>query len=484
LQQEANNRLGYSSKQTMMLAQQLYEGVELGGHGHTGLITYMRTDSVNLAEKFVAEARAWIGEHHGAKALPEEVRKYKTRAKNAQEAHEAVRPADPARTPESVAAHLDPKQLKLYELIWSRAIACQMTDAELATIAVDIDVPGNDGAAYVFHATGSTITYPGFMAVYETDTKETKLPELLVGDALDVKTIDPKQHFTEPPPRYTEASLVKALEENGIGRPSTYAPTIATVVERGYVEKDQKKLVPTELATKVNDLLVEHFPNVVDYQFTAKMEEDLDEVADDGKPWQPVVAAFYEPFKKTLEIKEKEIVKTDEISDVICDKCGKHMVIKFGRFGKFLACSGYPECKSTKQLAKDGSVAPETKTDEKCPTCGADMIVKRSRFGEFLSCSRYPECKTNKPIVKKTGVKCNLCGQGEFVERKSRFGKFFYSCERYPECKNALWSKPTGENCTLCKHPIVLAKNDTTRCSNKECPASKQPKDEKEEDAP
>ncbi len=473
LQQEANNRLGYSSKQTMMLAQQLYEGIDLAGEGHTGLITYMRTDSVNLADKFLGEAREWLIAKHGEKSVAAEHRKYKTKSKNAQEAHEAIRPTDPARTPESLAAHLDPKQLKVYELIWSRALASQMIDAELSTLSIDIDVPGNDNAAYTFHTTGSTIVAPGFMAVYETDAKETILPDLAEGDIVEAKEVLPKQHFTEPPPRYTEASLVKVLEENGIGRPSTYAPTIGTVVERGYVEKDARKLVPTELATKVNDLLVEHFPQIVDYQFTAKMEEDLDDVESGLKQWVPLIKDFYGPFHQNLELKDKEIIKTDEVTDVICDKCGKPMVAKFGRFGKFLACSGYPECKSTKQLAKDGSVAPEFKTDEKCPTCGADMVVKRSRFGEFLSCSRYPECKTNKPIVKKTGVKCNVCGLGEFVERKSRFGKMFYSCERYPDCKNALWSKPTGENCELCKHPIVLAKNDTTRCSNKECPNSK-----------
>lgn len=493
LQQEANNRLGFSSKQAMMIAQQLYEGIQLGDGGATGLITYMRTDSTNLSDKFLGEARSFIKETYGASAVSEEIRRYKTRSKNAQEAHEAIRPSDATRTPESIASHLEPNQRKLYELIWQRAIASQMVDAELSTVAIDVDAVTSGAGTYTFHATGSTIKDPGFMKVYPTDTKEVILPELTTGDAIDVQSIEPNQHFTEPPPRYTEASMVKTLEENGIGRPSTYAPTIGTVVDRGYVEKEGKKLKPTELAFKVNDLLVEHFPQVVDYQFTATMEESLDAVAEGEKQWVPVIRDFYTPFHENLMKKDKEISRDDlvETTNEVCEKCGKPMTVKFGRFGKFLACTGYPECKNTKQIAKDSAAeagadaaaghkgdgehvhqvhaAPPTVTDEKCPNCGKDMVVKHGRFGEFLGCSGYPECKTIKAILKTTGVKCNLCGTGDIVEKRTKGGKIFFSCSNYPACKNAMWSKPTGEKCPKCSSLIVLAKADTVKCSNKDC---------------
>jgi DNA topoisomerase-1 len=480
LQQEANNRLGYSAKQTMRLAQQLYEGVDLGAEGSTGLITYMRTDSVNLATKFIDEARAWLKENH-ADALPPEPRLYKTKAKGAQEAHEAIRPTSAFRAPESVAASLDERQLKLYELVWSRAVASQMTDAELLSSGVNVlALPAAASAkagahdTYTFRATGSTVVKRGFLAVYVTETKETLLPDLASDDALDLKEILPKQHFTEPPARYTEAALVKTLEENGIGRPSTYAPTISTVIDRNYVEKDGRKLKPTDLAFLVNDLLVAHFPNVVDYGFTAEMEKDLDAVAEGEKEWVPVVREFYGPFSKTLEEKEKEINKkdlTEEKTDEKCEKCGEPMVIKFGRFGKFLACTGYPKCKNTKPLPGEADAAAEAAaTDEKCAECGAPMMVKRGRFGQFLSCSRYPECKTTKQIAKKTGVRCPTCGEGEMVERRSKKGgRTFYGCSRYPECKTALWGKPTGEKCPKCSAPLVFAKKDLIGCSNKEC---------------
>ncbi|MEK9152958.1 MAG: DNA topoisomerase, partial [Patescibacteria group bacterium] len=363
------------------------------------------------------------------------------------------------------------RQLKLYSLIWRRAVASQMTDAVLSTMAVNILAETGKAPAYTFRATGSTIKEKGFMEVYETETKETLLPPLTENESVDLDALTPKQHFTEPPPRYTEASLVKTLEENGIGRPSTYAPTISTVVDRGYVEKDERKLKPTEMALLVNDLLVAHFPDIVDYQFTAHMEESLDAVAEGEKDWVPVIRAFYEPFKKNLKVKEKEIDKkdiTETATKEVCEKCGKPMIIKIGRFGRFMACSGYPECRNTKPIP--GS--EESKTDvsgEVCPTCGAPMMVKRGRFGEFMSCSRYPDCKTIKPILKKTGAKCTECKQGDIIEKKSRKGKIFYACSRYPDCKFALWAKPTGDNCPACGSLLVYAKGEMVRCSKEGC---------------
>ena len=478
LQQEANNRLGYSAKQTMMIAQQLYEGVELGSAGSTGLITYMRTDSVNLSEKFLTESREWLAKNAGPDALPPESRKYKTKAKGAQEAHEAIRPTNVFAAPDDVASYLDDRQLKLYTLIWQRAVASQMADAELMTVTINVDATKADAPHYGFRATGSTIVKKGFLEVYDTDTKETFLPELAEKDALDAESVTPKQHFTEPPPRYTEASLVKTLEENGIGRPSTYAPTISTVVDRGYVEKDGRKLKPTELAGHVNDLLVAHFPDVVDYGFTASMEENLDAIAEGTKEWVPVIRAFYEPFKKNLTSKDKEVDKAKliEQTDVKCEKCGRPMLIKFGRFGKFMACSGFTDkenqCKNTKPLPGSEQEESERRAlaeGEKCTACGAPMMVKRGRFGEFLSCSKYPECKTVKPLQKKVGVKCPACGTGDIIEKKTRRGKLFYACSRYPECTHALWSKPNGELCPKCKSLVVFAKAEMVRCSSKEC---------------
>ncbi|MFA6603621.1 MAG: type I DNA topoisomerase [Patescibacteria group bacterium] len=471
LQQDANTKLGFSAKQTMMLAQQLYEGVELGAEGPTGLITYMRTDSVNLADKFIEEARSFIGRTLGADLVPETPRKYKAKSKLAQEAHEAIRPTDAGRRPEDLDGKLDDRQLKLYELIWRRAVASQMTDAELAIVAVDIDVAGP--AVYTFRSNGTTVTKKSFMMLYDSEVKEARLPELTEGETLVPREITPKQHFTEPPPFYSEAALVKTLEENGIGRPSTYAPTISTVIDRGYVQKDGKRLRPTELALLVNDLLVKHFPDIVDYKFTAKMEDNLDEIAEGGKDWAPIIADFYGPFKANLKVKETEISKKDvaeQTTDEKCEKCGKPMIIKYGRFGRFLACTGFPACRNSKPLPGTEPGSTEKRTiDEKCPNCGLEMVFRRGRFGEFISCSNYPTCKTTKTILKKIGVTCPGCGQGDMVEKKTRTGKTFYACSRYPECKHAMWSRPTGEACPKCKALLVFAKADVIRCSNKEC---------------
>ena len=476
LQQDGNNKLGFSAKQTMMLAQQLYEGVELGAEGSVGLITYMRTDSVNLAEKFREEAADFIRTNHPNSVSPEP-RVYKTKSKGAQEAHEAIRPTSAFRTPESVAPYLDDRQNKLYELIWRRALASQMADAEIETTSATIAT----GTPYRFRATGSIVASPGFMSVYQTDMKENLLPPLAEGDALEAKSVDPKQHFTEPPPRYSEAALVKALEERGIGRPSTYAPTISTVIDRGYVEKDERRLKPTELAFLVNDLLTEHFASVVDYDFTANMENTLDAVAEGEEKWVPVIKAFYDPFHENLGVKEKELSKkqiTETATDEKCEKCGKPMIIKFGRFGKFYACSGYPECKTTKPYDEKDKAAQEAAQEqavgEVCETCGAPMMVKRGRFGAFLSCSRYPECKFTKQIKKLTGAKCPKCKEGDIIEKRSRKGRNFYACSRYPACDFAMWSKPTGELCPKSGDLLVFAKDHKIACSNKECDFTKE----------
>src|SRR3989339_1241655 len=348
LQQDANNRLGFSAKQTMRLAQQLYEGVELGSEGSVGLITYMRTDAVNLSTKFLTEANETIKKEFGDKYALDAPRAYKNKSKNAQEAHEAVRPTEAARTPDDVAPFLEKNQLRLYELIWRRAMATQMAPSEINAATIEIESENK----YTFRATGQTIVFDGFLKLYPDKSKENLLPTLQAGTAVDCTELKPEQHFTEPPARYNDASLVKALEEYGIGRPSTYAPTIATIEDRGYVERnDQKRLAPKDIAFVVNDLLVAHFPQIVDLDFTAQMEESFDEVARGEKKRRKIIGDFYKPFKKNLKIKDKELDKkelTEEKSEEICDKCNAPMVIKIGRYGKFLACSAYPECKNIK----------------------------------------------------------------------------------------------------------------------------------------
>ncbi|MFC1638889.1 type I DNA topoisomerase [Patescibacteria group bacterium] len=474
LQQEANNRLGFSSKQTMTIAQQLYEGVDLGDHGSTGLITYMRTDSVNLSDKFLGDSSKYLEDNHGKESLHADgPRRYKTKAKGAQEAHEAIRPTDVFVTPKVAGKHLDSRQLKLYELIWRRAVASQMADAEFDTVTADVDAAAEGKTGYTFRANGSVLKSKGYLEVYDSETKESILPELDEGQDLDAEEVTPKQHFTEPPPRYTEASLVKTLEENGIGRPSTYAPTISTVVDRGYVEKDGRKLKPTDLAELVNDLLVKHFRDIVSFKFTAKLEEDLDDIAAGEKEWVPVIRDFYEPFAENLAKKDKEIKKKDvaeEATDEVCEKCDKPMVIKMGRYGKFLACTGFPECRNTKPVKKEGEEGEATnETDEKCEKCEQPMVVKQGRYGAFLSCSGYPDCKNVKSIQKSVGVKCPACGKGDIVEKKTRKGRTFYACSTYPKCDHALWNRPTGESCPTCGSLLVFAKAEEVRCSNKEC---------------
>ena len=397
LQQEASRRFGFSARQTMMLAQQLYEGINTDD-GETGLITYMRTDSVNMAESAIESARNFIGKEFGPKYLPASPRRFKTKTRGAQEAHEAIRPTDPFRTPESVAGHLDARQLKLYRLIWQRFVATQMPEAIFENTGADIAA-----GVYTFRATGQVMKLDGFLKVYPIKAEDVLIPELLPADKLSLVTLTPLQHFTEPPPRYTDASLIKTLEKAGVGRPSTYAPTLTTIQTRGYIEKDERRRYhPTAIGTMVNDLLVEHFPEVVDIGFTAKIEEEFDDVAEGIKEWQPVIRKFYEPFSKHLEIKYEEVEKriADEATDEVCEKCGKPMVIKFGRFGKFMACSGFPDCKNAKAIKKD-------------------------------------------PVL--IGVKCPKCSEGDLVKRFTRKKRLFFGCSRYPNCDYATWVNPNGK---------------------------------------
>ncbi len=427
LQQEASRKLGWSAKQTMMAAQKLYE---------TGLITYMRTDSVNLAESAIAQAIEVVTKHFGKEYS--EPRKYSTKSKGAQEAHEAIRPTD---------FSVQSKD-RLYELIWKRAIASQMASAKLDQTSVDIEA-GN----HLFRATGSVVKFDGFIRAYtegkdEEEEVEGQLPELVKGEALDLKKLEPLQHFTEPPPRYTDATLVKALEAHGIGRPSTYAPTLATIQDRGYVEKIDKKYQPTEIGFLVNDMLVENFPQIVDIDFTSQIEKSFDEIAEGEKKWVPVIKAFYEPFHANLKEKDAEVEKLVQESDTICQHCNKKMLIKFGRNGKFLACPD-PESKITQPMPEEAAQikAFEEKTkDEKCPICGKTMNVRRGRFGYFLGCVDYPQCKGVAKIVTRTGFKCPACKEGDIIERKSRGrGKLFYACMRFPACNFLMGKKPESE---------------------------------------
>lgn len=475
LQQAANSRLGFSAKQTMMLAQQLYEGIELGSEGSVGLITYMRTDSVNLASKFLDEAASYIKEKIGDK-YHAGAKKYSAKSKLAQEAHEAIRPTAAANDPESVKNYLNDRQFRLYQLIWQRAIASQMTEAVMDNTTIDIAAKNT---IYSFRSNGSIIKFDGFLKIYPTSTKENILPDVKENQSVNLIELNPLQHFTQPPARYSEATLVKVLEEHGIGRPSTYAPTISTIQDRGYVEKEDKKLKPTEMAFLVNDLLVEHFPKIVNYEFTANMEDDLDQVAEGKKEWQPVIKEFWEPFKNNLDEKDKELSKkelTEEATDEVCEKCGQPMVIKVGRYGKFLACTGYPECKNTKPLnGEAGEPQGPVETGEKCPECEHPLVKRKGRYGEFIGCSNYPKCKYIKKEASQTFGTCPACGKGKIVGKRSRRG-FFYACDQYPDCKNALWGKPYIEEgqtepakCPDCGLILVHGPKETIKCSSKEC---------------
>ncbi len=456
LQQEASRRLGFSTKRTMAIAQQLYEGLSMSSRSEVGLITYMRTDSTNVARAALAEAREYIGRKFGKEYLPAAAREYRKKVKGAQEAHEAIRPTSATREPEAVRRYLNNDQNRLYTLIWQRFIASQMADAQFDQTVVEIEATPETGAdALLLRAVNTQLRFAGFRQLYEEqkdngdeeDEGTNPLPPLTEDDPLRLLELFPDQHFTEPPPRYTEASLVKALEEKGIGRPSTYAPTVATIQDRGYVERDGRALKPTDLGFVVNDLLVEHFPEFIDEAFTAEMEDELDEIANGERPWQPVVEQFYRPLERALDA-AKDAAPQREVTDQKCDKCGKPMVVRWGRRGRFLACSGFPDCRSSRPLEGEEQPEPEP-TDEKCDDCDAPMVIRSGRFGRFLACTRYPECKGRRPLLAKTGASCPRDG-GDLVERRSRKGRVFYGCANYPKCDFVVWSRPLTTACPQC----------------------------------
>lgn len=471
LQQEASRKFGYGVKNTMRIAQQLYEGIDIG-NGSQGLITYMRTDSVFLAQSALDQAKEVVDSVFGKDFSLKEPRRYKTKSKGAQEAHEAIRPSSLAVLPSQVKEHLTKEQFNLYSLIWNRTVATQMQDALLEQTSVRLTPEGVED--FVFAAHGTVVKFAGFMKLYieGQDTEEEEqglLPKLEKDEVCLRKDLSLSQHFTKPPARYTEASLVKKLESEGIGRPSTYAPTISTIIEKGYIEKENKHLQPTDIAFVVTDLLVTHFPKEIDYGFTASIEEQFDDIAEGKAKWQKVIDAFWKEFAATLEKKLVEVEKIQEKTGKMCPDCGHELVIKFGRFGKFMACSNYPECKHIEALAEEEERKKELEEkykDKKCETCDSPLIVKRGRFGEFLACSKYPECKYTAAIVEGTGVTCNECGKGEFVERKSKRGRIFYSCSRYPDCKNAVWNKPVPEKCPDCGGLMTWAKKGIVGCTN------------------
>ncbi len=472
LQMEAARKLGFTARKTMQLAQRLYEGIEVDGEP-VGLITYMRTDSVSLADEAVREIRAFIGEHFESEYLPERPRKFRTKSRNAQEAHEAIRPTSIYRTPEQLARVLEPDLLKLYRLIWNRALACQMAPAVLDQVRADLS--SEDGLT--LRATGSAIAFPGFRRLYtegsdepEKSGEDRMLPQLAEGEEIRVRKAEAKQHFTEPKPRYTEASLVKELEAHGIGRPSTYASILNVLRERKYVTMEKKRFVPTEIGEWVNRFLVQAFGNIVETGFTARVEDRLDAVARGETDWKQVLREFWQPFKADVEAAAKAERPVEE-TDETCPECGRALVIKFGRYGRFLSCTGYPECKYARPLNGDpADEEPET-TDQTCDKCGAPMVVKNGRYGKFLGCSAYPKCRNIQPLEKPkdTGIRCPACGEGTFVEKRSRRGKVFYSCSRYPKCKNALWDKPVDRPCPACGAPFVTEKVTKRRGTEHVC---------------
>ncbi len=470
LQQEASRRFGFTARRTMALAQQLYEGIELrGASGRAGLITYMRTDSTNLAAVAVTEIRSYAAQRFGGDFVPAAPRVYKSR-KGAQEAHEAIRPTSAFRDPQSSELRaLTPDQRRLYTLIWQRAVACQMADAVLDTVSVDIDArPATGREVYLLRASASVLRFPGYRQVYQEATDDgqeesagSPLPDLVAGDAVVLRDLKSEQHFTEPPPRYTEATLVKALEENGIGRPSTYAPILSTIQERGYVERDGRQLKPAELGFVVSDFLTEQFPEFVDLKFTAELEEDLDQVAAGARPWRPTVREFYKPLSEALKAAQSAPVVVQETGET-CPESGHPLIRRFGRYGPFFACSGFPECRYTRP---DSAEEQPQASDEKCDTCGAAMVVKRGRFGAFLACTRYPECKGTKPLLQKTGIACPTDG-GEIVERQTKKGRRFYGCSNYPKCDFTSWQRPLPSVCPKCAGLIVAERGRSARCTS------------------
>jgi DNA topoisomerase I len=484
LQQEGANRLRFSARKTMTLAQGLYEGLAIGPDGVVGLITYMRTDSTRVSEDAQRETLEFINATYGQQYAPDKPNVYRSK-KSAQDAHEAIRPTSTVRTPDEVHPYLDRDHQALYQLIWARFVASQMRPAIFDVTTADI-AAGEFG----LRASGSVLKFDGFLKVYTEDRPTTgagsdedadqnrALPPLQAGQVLRVVDVKPEQHFTQPPPRYTEASLVAELEKRGIGRPSTYATILSIIQDRNYVETKERKFYPTELGRLVSDLLVEHFPDVMDVEFTAAMEDLLDQVEEGRRPWVGVLREFYEPFEKHLQAASQHMPSVKnmvEPTTEVCEKCGKPMVIRLGRYGKFLACSGYPECKATRPLKSEETEANNlgALTSEVCEQCGSPMVVRKGRFGEFLACSAYPTCKVAKPM--RLGVACPTAGcTGELVQRRTKRGRAFYGCNRYPDCQFTLWSKPVPMPCPECQAPFLVEQGNARkgkflRCFRQEC---------------
>jgi DNA topoisomerase-1 len=534
LQQESSRKLRFSVKRTMMLAQRLYEGIEIGKEGAVGLITYMRTDSTRVSEDAIRDARDYIKDRYGEEFIPESPNIYKSK-KEAQDAHEAIRPTSMAFTPEVVERYLAEDEMKLYRLVWNRFVACQMMPALYDQTTIDVAAKGKGGSDYTFRATGSVLKFEGFLKVYqegkdqvdeEDEEMKHRLPLVAEGDRLRLKALRPEQHFTEPPPRYNEATLVKRLEADGVGRPSTYASILSTIQEREYVKKEAGRFIPSELGMVVTDLLLESFDDIFDVKYTARMEEELDEIEDGKLDWRQAMSEFYERFDRDLKHAEEhmtDIKRMEKPTDLTCEKCGKPLVIKWGKHGSFIACTGYPDCTYTRELTVDlpdvdkvdlseqgdeeycencgrpmvlkkgrfGTFYactgyPDCKTtkpiggtqkkadqplDEKCPQCGNNLVMKYGRFGEFTACSNYPTCKYVKQ--KTIGVKCPECSEGEIIERRSKKGKTFYGCNRYPDCKFVAWGKPVAEKCPECGSPYMIEKwlkaGTFWQCPNAEC---------------
>ncbi len=480
LQRAASSKLGFGVQKTMQVAQKLYEGIELDS-GAVGLITYMRTDSVRVSDDAMAMAKDFILTNYGEKYYPETPNIYAKGKQNVQDAHEAIRPSYPERTPESIKKYLDNDQYKLYKLIWEKFMSSQMSNAEFANKSIEIQA-----GDYTLKAGTSKVTFDGFLKLYndsEEDkekVEDSKIPDLEKGDKVDCQKITPKQHFTQPPPRYNEASLVKALEEYGIGRPSTYATIITVIQTRKYVEKRDKALHPTILGRTVSKQLVTQFSDIMDYKFTAGMEEKLDKIAEKKAVWNKVLKDFYDPFMAEVNSVMKTAHKINIETNIKCPNCGRTMIVRTSKFGtQFLGCSGYPECKTVMSMnvlseqQEDGTTAdkPQEICEEKCEKCGSDMVFKTGPYGKYMECTNE-NCKHRKPYRKSTGVKCPKCGQGEIVERKSKRGTVFYGCNRYPDCDFTLWNEPTGEECPDCGALLVkkqLKKGTVIECSNRNC---------------
>ncbi len=477
MQQEAVRKLRFSAQRTMRTAQTLYEGIDTGD-GTVGLITYMRTDSVTLAKDAIDEIRGYITSEYGKENLPTKPQIYKTKAKNAQEAHEAIRPTSVMRTPDSLKNSLSKDQYGLYSLIWKRTVACQMIHATLNTVTVDFAC----GEGNAFRSTGSTIAKPGFMSIYlegRDDNKgddEKMLPSMEKGDEVHLKAIRADQHFTEPPPRYTEATLVRALEEYGIGRPSTYASIISTLQNREYVEMDRRRFFPTDIGRVVNRFLTNHFPNYIDYDFTAHMEDDLDAVSRGEKDWIPVMDSFWKPFSRLVKDKEQSVSRTDATTEKIdekCPKCSSPLLIRLGRRGRFIGCSTYPDCDYTRNInGESKQESHEVVEGRSCPSCGSTLLVRQGKYGKFIGCNAYPDCTFIEPLEKPidTGVACPKCKKGKMVSRRSRRGKIFYSCSRYPDCDYAVWNEPVDEPCPSCNWPMLTMKTTKRKGAEQVCP--------------